>query len=124
VNPTVAKAAETIEQTSSKVREVVNEEIRFGKEVAKDFIFSPYREDRQSNHQKPPEPKTAKAPRQTRAPANERAPDVTPSAPTASRAPATPPPEPTKSKREQLMDELSQARAQGRGQSRDRDRER
>ena len=119
VNPTVAKAAQTVEQTATKAREVMAEEMRFGKEVVKDFIFSPYREDRQPNHQKPPEPKTAKASRQTRAPAAERAPETTPEA-SAAPTPATEP----KSVREALMAELREARAQGRGQSRDRDRER
>jgi hypothetical protein len=119
VNPTVAKAAQTVEQTATKAREVMAEEMRFGKEVVKDFIFSPYREDRQPNHQKPPEPKTAKSSRQTRAPAAERAPETTPEA-SAAPTPATEP----KSVREALMAELREARAQGRGQSRDRDRER
>lgn len=42
---------------TSRAKEILDEELRFGKEVAKDFIFGPDRSDRRPNHEKPPETK-------------------------------------------------------------------
>lgn len=60
--PLVAKAAQaaesikkTAEQTVDRAGAAIKEEARFGKEVAKDFIFGTDRSDRRPNHDKPPE---------------------------------------------------------------------
>lgn len=54
-----AQAAENIknaaEQTVDRTGAAIKEEARFGKEVAKDFIFGTDRVDRRPNHEKPPE---------------------------------------------------------------------
>lgn len=45
----------TAEQTVDRAGAAIKEEARFGKEVAKDFIFGTDRNDRRPNHEKPPE---------------------------------------------------------------------
>lgn len=57
VADTIEKTADTAQKVQSRVGEVVKEEVRFGKEVLKDFVFGPDRADRQPGHAKPEEPK-------------------------------------------------------------------
>jgi|GEM_PF-3594382 len=42
---------------TSRTKEILDEELRFGKEVLKDFVFGTDRPDRRPNHEKPPETK-------------------------------------------------------------------
>jgi hypothetical protein len=117
VNPKFEKAAQMAEDTSSKVRYIVDEELRFGKEVLKDFIFSPYRDDRQPGNAKPPPPSSKRT-----WTAEDRARARTRHAPSPAAEPRSVPRR-EKSEREQMMDELHAAREQGRGHEVSRDRE-
>ena len=60
------KVADVAERTTKKAKAIVQEEARFGKEVMKDFVFGPDREDRRPHHEKPPEPKSPRPPAQAR----------------------------------------------------------
>lgn len=44
-------------QSTSRAKEILDEELRFGKEVLKDFVFGTDRPDRRPNHEKPPKTK-------------------------------------------------------------------
>jgi hypothetical protein len=58
----VGQTLEEVDAQRSKVQERVEEEARFGKEVAKDFIFGTDRSDRRPNHEKPREEPEAATP--------------------------------------------------------------
>lgn len=62
----IAQTLDEVATQKSKVQERVVEEARFGKEVAKDFIFGTDRSDRRPNHEKPPEEPAPATPPDTR----------------------------------------------------------
>ena len=113
------KVADAAERTTERTKAIFKEEARFGKEVAKDFVFGPDREDRRPNHEKPPEPKVARMPPEPLRQPEWR--DIEPAPPSSSSV-ATPAqtPEP-RSPREQMMDELRQTRERASDPDRSRD---
>ena len=105
--PLIAKAAQaaenirkTAEQTVDRAGAAIKEETRFGKEVAKDFIFGTDRSDRRPNHERPPEAPASTAPDKS--------------------AKSVPQP----SERDQRLESLRQAREQSKSKEKDIDRDR